>query len=139
MNLTEMVKLKEAEFGTQDSDSDKQFKLYTLDANGGGLAIKEVDYFSEQAKEILSSRGGVSNKKPEVSVEEQTMNEFLKDLDGRDTENGPKNKNIENVEGDDDQPQAKGQFVKNSRAMLYGNGDSDEDSSDDDANECDFR
>jgi len=76
-----MVKLREAEFDNgmieeevkEMEGTTEDFKLYTIDGTGQELCIKEVPYFSEEAKELLSMRQGMNNKKKEMTTEELQM------------------------------------------------------------------
>ena len=61
MNLTEMVKQREIEFDENNENvqedveivnSKDDFKFFMIDGSGKEMCIKEVPYFSEEAKNL---------------------------------------------------------------------------------------
>ena len=144
-----MVREHEAEFGkeienqkTQDSPDISEgnkgkFMLYTIDGSGQKMGIKETPYFSDEAKELLAMRGGVTNKKKELTAEEQMMEDFMQSIDGANdgVNNLIKENKIDRLQKNDQEQT--GVIQKNSKFALYaGVSDSEEGSSDEAS--CDF-
>jgi len=154
MNLTKMVAEHESDFGKNENcetkpdtndpnsvDNKQDIKLFCIEGTGTGMNIKEVPYFSNEAKELLAKKGGVINKKKELNSDENNLESFLKNIGGEQVNPYKTINNNENDQNDANvssgRPGGQNGPVKHSKAMLYAR---NSDSSDDPESEgsCDF-
>lgn len=151
MNLTKMVAEHEMDFGNNENqtensdpnsvDNKQDIKLYCIEGTGTDMNIKEVPYFSEEAKELLAKKGGVINKKKEMNDDEQYLETFLKKIDSSQANPNKPFINKENDQNDANvssgRPGGNQGPVKHSKAMLYARNSDSSDDSDSDGS-CDF-